>query len=369
MRLRIRGPNGIINVGENLTEESLLKELKTEIQNLTNINIQDQCLKANFPPTSITKPNNSTLADCGISDGDQIILIESKDFAVQIEQSNGTPEPTKTTEIPPTSTGPAKPEPLPHSTEPTTENNENNVSEFPANGNNITPANTSNNERSKMLPSSCYPTTSNGKAVETTDGILIIKEIPDDNSCLFNSIRYVTQNKHLQIAQMRKMIADTIKNDPINFNDAILGKPVEEYIKYIQKPNTWGGYIELLIFSDYFKIEICSVDVKTNRIDRFGEGKYKEMVFLVYNGIHYDAVALKPFEEAPEEYERTIFESNEEYLVGALKALGENLKKNKLFTDTANFKLKCGVCNKVLIGEKEAIQHANTTGHTDFREY
>ena len=50
------------------------------------------------------------------------------------------------------------------------------------------------------------------------------------------------------------MIADTIRDDPITFNDAILGKPVEEYIEYIQKPNTWGGYIELLIFSDYFKI-------------------------------------------------------------------------------------------------------------------
>lgn len=208
MRLRIRSQNGILNVGENLTEESLLEELKIEIQNLTNINIKDQCLKANFPPTSITKPNNSTLADCGISDGDQIILIESKDFAsTQMEQSNVTPSPTKTTEIPPTltdvkkpeplphstepkitntsttSTNSAKPEPLPHNTEQTTETNTNNISESSASNNN----NNSNN-KSKMLPSSCYPSTSNGKAVETTDGILIIKEIPDDNSCLFNSI-------------------------------------------------------------------------------------------------------------------------------------------------------------------------------------
>jgi len=93
------------------------------------------------------------------------------------------------------------------------------------------------------------------------------------------------------------------------------------------------------------------------------------MVFIVYNGIHYDAVALKPFEEAPEEYERTIFDSNDNYLIGALKALGENLRKNNLFTDTANFKLRCGVCNTALVGEKEAIEHANKTGHTDFREY
>jgi len=38
---------------------------------------------------------------------------------------------------------------------------------------------------------------------------------------------------------------------------------------------------------------------------------------------------LKPFEEAPEEYERTIFESDDDYLIGALKALGQNLKEVK----------------------------------------
>lgn len=371
MRLRVRSPNGILNVGESLTEESTLEELKKEIQTLTNINIEDQCLKINFPPTAITNPNSSSLAESGISDGDQIILSESKGFGSAQGESNITP--TKTTNISPTSTEPSKPEPLPHSTSPsTTVSNSKKQSDFAAsfyasgnmsamNTSNTTENNTVYNNTNNTNLSNRYPSTSKGKAVETTDGILIIKEIPDDNSCLFNSVRYVTQNKNIEISKMRKIIADTIRNDPINFNDAILGKPIEEYIQYIQKPKTWGGYIELLIFSDYFKIEICSLDVKTNRIDRFGEGKYKEMVFLIYNGIHYDAVALKPFEEAPEEYERTIFESNEEYLIGALKALGENLKKNKLFTDTSNFNLRCGICNKALIGEKEALQHANAT--------
>jgi len=380
MRLRVRGPKGILNVGDSLTEESTLEELKKEIQTLTDINIKDQCLKINFPPTAILNLNNSTLTECGISDGDQIILTESEDFgSAQMIQASSVS--STTVNKLPTSTGPAKPEPLPHNTTTVPSSTISNIiSEQAVSTSNSNPINTSssnnnsnnNNNNSssrKALPSKYYPTTSNGKAVETSDGILIIKEIPDDNSCLFNSVRYVTQNKHLQIAQLRKMIADTIRDDPITFNDAILGKPVEEYIRYIQKPNTWGGYIELLIFSDYFKIEICSIDVKTNRIDRFGEGKYKEMVFLIYNGIHYDAVALKPFEEAPEEYERTIFESNDDYLIGALTALGQNLKEKKLFTDTTNFKLRCGVCNKTLVGENDAVKHATATGHTDFREY
>lgn len=39
------------------------------------------------------------------------------------------------------------------------------------------------------------------------------------------------------------------------------------------------------------------------------------------------------------------------------------------FTDTANFTLRCGVCQIGLKGEKEAAQHAQATGHTRFAEY
>lgn len=39
------------------------------------------------------------------------------------------------------------------------------------------------------------------------------------------------------------------------------------------------------------------------------------------------------------------------------------------FTDTANFTLRCGVCQLGLQGEKEAVEHAKGTGHTNFTEY
>ncbi len=39
------------------------------------------------------------------------------------------------------------------------------------------------------------------------------------------------------------------------------------------------------------------------------------------------------------------------------------------FTDTANFTLRCGVCQLGLKGEKEAVEHAKSTGHTNFTEY
>lgn len=54
------------------------------------------------------------------------------------------------------------------------------------------------------------------------------------------------------------------------YDEAILGKPREEYIAWLMESNTWGGAIELAIFSEYFQTEIVSIDITSLRMDRFG---------------------------------------------------------------------------------------------------
>jgi hypothetical protein len=49
--------------------------------------------------------------------------------------------------------------------------------------------------------------------------------------------------------------------------------------------------------------------------------------------------------------------------------LAEAAHAARQFTDTANFTLRCGVCQLGLRGEKEAVVHAKETGHTNFAEY
>jgi hypothetical protein len=56
-------------------------------------------------------------------------------------------------------------------------------------------------------------------------------------------------------------------------------------------------------------------------------------------------------------------------ITDAAKTLVDTLHKSKEFTDTANFALRCGVCNKGLKGEKEAVEHAKQTSHQNFQEY
>jgi ubiquitin thioesterase OTU1 len=52
------------------------------------------------------------------------------------------------------------------------------------------------------------------------------------------------------------VVASAILSDPIQYNEAILGRSVEEYIEWILKPNSWGGAIELAILSELLELGI-----------------------------------------------------------------------------------------------------------------
>ena len=82
-----------------------------------------------------------------------------------------------------------------------------------------------------------------------------------------------------------KVVVDAICQDPINYSDVVLGRPVAEYVSWILKDSSWGGAIELSIFSLVFKLEIVSIDVSTGRADIFGEGNgYSKRAFVMYSG-------------------------------------------------------------------------------------
>ncbi|KAH6572167.1 hypothetical protein BASA62_003551 [Batrachochytrium salamandrivorans] len=170
--------------------------------------------------------------------------------------------------------------------------------------------------------------------------------------------------------KLRKTIADKILLDPVNYNAAILGKDPVSYTNWIMQPNSWGGGIELALFSEYYQTEIYSIDVSTSRIDKFGDGLYDSRVFIIYSGIHFDAIVWTPSADAPYDFDQTLFTgpeaANAEHAALQLAAIW---KKQRKYTDTANFTLKCGICSVGLVGEKDARMHASTTGHVSFSEY
>ncbi|KAJ7963824.1 ubiquitin thioesterase OTU1-like [Quillaja saponaria] len=206
------------------------------------------------------------------------------------------------------------------------------------------------------------------------EGTVVRRVIPSDNSCLFNAVGYVMDHDKKKAPELRQVIAATVASYPEKYSEAFLGKSNEEYCNWILDSEKWGGAIELSILADYYGREIAAYDIQTARCDLYGqERKYSERVMLIYDGLHYDALAMSPFEEAPEEFDQTIFAVQKDRTSGPVDGVAFNFVKEqqrkRSYTDTANFTLRCGVCQIGVVGQKEAAEHAQATGHVNFQEY
>ncbi|KAL6541132.1 OTU protein [Orobanche minor] len=206
------------------------------------------------------------------------------------------------------------------------------------------------------------------------EGIVVRRVIPSDNSCLFNAVGYVMDHDKNKASELRQVIAATVASDPEKYSEAFLGKANEEYCAWILNPDKWGGAIELAILAAYYRREIAAYDIQTTRCDLYGqEQNFEERVMLIYDGLHYDALAMSPFEGAPEEFDQTIFAVLKDHTFGSVEGLTVNLirdqHRKRSYTDTANFTLRCAVCQIGVVGQKEAVEHAQSTGHANFQEF
>lgn len=89
-------------------------------------------------------------------------------------------------------------------------------------------------------------------------------------------------------------------------------------------------------------------------------------------GLHYDALALAAYDGAPEAHDVTMFSVDDPQLQDVLKAASSLVCRYhdlRQYTDTSKFTLRCNVCQLGLVGEKEAMEHAQVSGHQRFSEY
>lgn len=227
--------------------------------------------------------------------------------------------------------------------------------------------------------SSSNQSTSSKLSIPFEGQVLSVVKVPDDNSCLFSSINLLfTQSYSPESnAALRKRVVDHLLSQPLEYSEVMLGMSPKIYAEKMLKPSTWGGGIELAILAELYSTEIVALDVVSGLAHRFGQSQgYSQRGYIVYGGIHYDALALLPEDDVPIEFGATIFpltsslqEEEEDDLFRAARRLTIQLQKQKYATDTATFTLQCGICRTKLKGEKEATSHAMATGHTDFGEY
>jgi len=302
MQLRCQFGSGQRKPIVGLTQESSVDELRALVYSVTEIEPERQCIKSGFPPKVLsTNEETQSLKDLGLRSGDTLIVEEIKGGVTS--QPKATPS-------------------------------------------------------SAVTPSTLVTNTTSSRK-------MVRKIVPADNSCLFASISFVMLQSTSFAGDLRMLAANSIASDPITYNEAFLGKPNWEYCEWLTKKDHWGGAIELNVFSQHYQTEINAVDVQSGRIDRFGEGnKYSNRVFVMYDGIHYDPMAL----EENGTITKTVFPTSDPTFQTMALEVAETLKKNRQFTDLTGFALRCMVCSTPLKGQTQAQQHAKETGHMNFGE-
>ncbi|KAL2179486.1 uncharacterized protein P884DRAFT_219312 [Thermothelomyces heterothallicus CBS 202.75] len=197
-------------------------------------------------------------------------------------------------------------------------------------------------------------------------GYIVLRVMPDDNSCMFTAFGGAIGLENPS-KTLRDQVADYILNHPNEYNKAILGEEPLVYTSRMRQMDTWGGAIELSILSDIYNIEISSIDVKSLRVDRFGENKPNRVIIL-YSGIHYDRVAFCMDLSYPVEVDVTRWSTDDEEVLDKARQLAQRLQSLHYYTDTTDFVIKCELCHWIGQGTREAAKHERETGHRQFGE-
>ena len=365
MRVRIRGPAGQAAIL--LPENATVKDLKTQITEKTSISSYD--LVYGYPPRPLSLNDyaqTARLSDIQPNlDGEQLIVSETTPLQrKQILSPNGplTPVDPSRNQSAATGAGDRSSAAVPSS--------------FSFAHVGAAPP-SSNQKTNKPLSLSRKPTSASFDAPElplpSHASTLVLRIMPDDNSCLFRAFNTAFFGAMDNMTELRSIIAQNIQADKDTYSAAVLDQQPDDYCRWIQTEDAWGGAIELDILSKHFNIEISSIDVQTLRTDRFNEGR-PERCILVYSGIHYDAIALSPSDPphtnayAPPEFDTKIFDSQDLVVLENAVELCRVLQGRHYYTDTAAFNVRCNICGKVSVGEKGATEHAANTGHYDFGE-
>ena len=189
------------------------------------------------------------------------------------------------------------------------------------------------------------------------------KTIPADNSCLFNSINFAINQSITEPEIIRGIISSEILNNPIDYNEAILERPIEDYCDWILRGDSWGGGIEISILSKYFNVIIAVVDIQNITFEYFGDG-FTEVIYLLYNNVHYDVF----YKEDINGKITGLFDVNDEKSKNEIMEICKELKKHQKYLDIQMFSVKYMQCNFLMKGQNDVIEHTKKTGHTNFSQ-
>jgi ubiquitin thioesterase OTU1 len=344
MRIGLRGAFGQSTV--NLSDDATVGDLASKISELSSLPAFD--LKAGFPPKAL----DLTQFDVSLKLSDTGLKLNGE--RIQVDARNVEQNPSK----PLAGTTPSSARPLP--------------TESAARSSPTKSTSHQTTAPTKPLPLKKKPNKveADPPALPLSDGSFLVHRVmPDDNSCLFRALGKCLLGSDVDgMIELRSTVAQGIQADTDRFNAIVLEKEPDDYCRWIQNPNSWGGAVEITILSEAFGIEVCAVNLEDCSVQRFNEGQAMR-VFLVYSGIHWDALASNAVGKwGPPDIDVTQFDANDVEIEQKAVEIGEVLSAAGYYTNTTSFAIKCNICGWVGKGEKGAVEHAGTTGHQDFGE-
>ncbi|CAG0888977.1 unnamed protein product [Cyprideis torosa] len=292
-----------------LSSDITLGELKQEISKLTGLNAETLSILRGFPPKEVDVDSDPSvgLSAHGFSKNDSLIIRGGESPRVAEEMTSGAKKAGS--------------------------------SSGPKTSNLVSPGNLNGNRE---------PAPGNG--------LLMRKTVPADNSCLFTSINFLLTGEHSKSSAMpmRRYVAQYIKDNPERFPEVFLGRPPNEYIAWIQKEESWGGGIEISIFSEFYGYEIVVVDTQSGCLSRFGEDKeYSMRMLLIFDGIHYDPLFWE-YHPSGSGGIQTAFPTSSSFILNQAEAMAQEAKRAHQFTDVNRFTIKCLTCGTLLLGQTAA---------------
>lgn len=203
---------------------------------------------------------------------------------------------------------------------------------------------------------------------------VVLRVMPDDNSCLFRAVgAAVLPGVDQSMPELRSLIASTIQEERHIYTSVVLEKSPDDYCRWIQTLEAWGGAIELGILAKHFEIEICSIDVESLRIDKFNEGRSTRCI-IVYSGIHYDTIAQSPSypphlrSHASPDLDQRTWDSHDSEILSKAMELCRILHSKHYYSNTRSMRIRCNTCGAIFHGEQAAAQHAQQIGHSDMSQ-
>jgi len=329
LRFKVKYQNAAFTLSD-LPDDATLALLKEKIYGKTLVDVDWQSIRVGYPPKEIKGENHQTLQELDIQSGSVIVMSVVEPVVVP-EVKECPPEgkecgemkvpssPTDSTYVSLKEMGFSKTQA---------------ARALELSGGDLTSAvdiamsgaadsDAAMNEAKGAVAASGMPDGSRGPK-------FVRRVIDADNSCLFNAVGYVFERNRKAAPRLRTVIANTVLGDPGRWTEAVLGKPPSDYCQWIKNSENWGGEIELAILCHFFSAEIVVVDIQTLHCYKYGS-EYNQRVFLLYDGVHYDALA----EEAegadsgakPEETDTTIFDKSDESKIASAVDVAADLKE------------------------------------------